>query len=123
MPSLGNYDRLSAIEASKADIDQARVTAESVVNVNGMRLQFDKNSRDRMALVIKGLKSVESVEWKMADNAVITFTKAELQKLYAAAEIEAGRRVVKLHAKAQTLKQRIERGERVTRRDIHIDNW
>lgn len=123
MPSLGNYDRLSAIEVSKADIDQARATAESMVNVNGMSLQFDKSSRDRMALVIKGLKTGESVEWRMADNAVIAFTKGELQKLYTAAEIEAGRRLVKLHAKAQTLKQRIERGERVTRRDIHIDNW
>lgn len=123
MPSLGNHDPLSSRLVSKEQIEQIRNAVESTVAVNGYQLQFDRASRDRMMLVIKGLKTGEKVDWKMRDNTVVTFTKAEFQKLYTAAEAEAGRQIIRAHSKAQEFKGKLERGERVTQRQIQVSAW
>lgn len=52
MPSLGNHDPKSLIKATKEDIKEARRLAETVITVDGMQLQFDNVSRQRLKDVI-----------------------------------------------------------------------
>jgi len=120
---LGSYDALAAAGASKQDIEEVRVKAESLVTVGPHTLQFDSLSRDRMRLVIKGAEDGETISWRMANNTEVSFTPEELESLYEAAEIEAGRRLLQVHEKARQFKNRLAAGERVTMRDIHITNW
>lgn len=123
MPSLGNFDPLQTRLAEKRDIENARILAESIVTVGPHTLQFDLASRNRMRLVIASAEPDDQINWKMLDNSVVAFVRDELKSLYEAAEIEAGRRFLQVHMKAQDLKERLAGGERVTMRDIHIDNW
>lgn len=123
MPSLGKFDPLKQQIAEKGDIEQARLLAESIVTVGPHTLQFDQESRERMRLVLKGAEDGDQINWKMLDNSVVAFLKGELQSLYDAAEIEAGKRLLRVHVKAQSFKKDQADGKRVTLRDIHIDNW
>ncbi len=123
MPSLGKYDPLDHQLATKESVDSMRSRAESVVKVGSHTLQFDSVSRERMRLVLKGSEGGDLVNWKMYDNSVVSFSKEELETLYQTAEIEAGKRLLHVHAKAQTFKEAIDSGMRVTLRDIRLDNW
>lgn len=123
MPSLGNFDKLSARLAERYDIEKARAVAESIVTVGNFTLQFDSASRERMALVLKGSADGDQINWKMLDNSTVAFSKEELEELHRNAEIIAGQRILQVHMKAQDFKERLDAGERVTMRDIHLDNW
>lgn len=122
MPSLGNHDPKSLIKATKDDIKAARRLAETVITVDGMQLQFDNISRQRLKDVIAGMGE-DQVNWRMYDNEVVAFFKDDLQRLFDKAESMMGERALKIFQRADRLKERLEAGEFVTLADLRLEAW
>lgn len=122
MPSLGNHDPKSLIKATKDDIKAARRLAETVITVDGMQLQFDNISRQRLKDVIAGMGE-DQVNWRMYDNEVVAFFKDDLQKLFDKAESMMGEHTLKIFQRADRLKERLDAGEFVTLADLRLEAW
>lgn len=122
MPSLGNHDPKSLIKATKDDIKAARRLAETVITVDGMQLQFDNISRQRLKDVIAGMGE-DQVNWRMYDNEVVAFFKGDLQKLLDKAESMMGEHTLKIFQRADRLKERLDAGEFVTLADLRLEAW
>ena len=122
MPSLGNHDPKSLVKATKDDIKAARRLAETVITVDGMQLQFDNISRQRLKDVIAGMGE-DQVNWRMYDNEVVAFFKDDLQKLFDKAESMMGEHTLKISQRADRLKERLEAGEFVTLADLRLEAW
>lgn len=122
MPRLSKYDPLEHQVATKDDVNKARLLAETVIEVEGKKLQFDAVSRQRIKDVIAGLNE-GTVEWRMYDNQVHTLSKAELERLYSAAEGLMGQRTMQVFQRASELKSRIDAGESVTMAELRLERW
>lgn len=122
MPSLGNHDPKSLVKATRDDIKAARRLAETVITVDGMKLQFDNISRQRMKDVIAGMGE-DQVNWKMYDNEVVAFFKDDLQKLFEKAESMMGEHTLRIFQRADQLKERMDAGESVTLADLRLEAW
>ncbi|SUE95809.1 Uncharacterised protein [Ectopseudomonas mendocina] len=122
MPSLGNHDPKSLVKATKDDINAARRLAETVITVDGMKLQFDNISRQRLKDVISGMGE-DQVNWRMYDNEVIAFFKDDLQALFDKAESMMGEHTLKIFQRADRLKERLDAGDFVTLADLRLEAW
>lgn len=122
MPSLGNHDPKSLIKATKDDINAARRLAETVITVDGMQLQFDNISRQRLKDVIAGMGE-DQVNWRMYDNEVVAFFKDDLQRLFDKAESMIGDRTLRTFARADRLKELLDQGGKVTMADLRLERW
>jgi len=122
MPSLGNHDPKSLIKATKDDIKAARRLAETVITVDGMQLQFDNISRQRMKDVIASMGE-DQVNWRMYDNEVVAFFKDDLQRLFDKAESMMGDRTLRTFARADRLKELLDQGGKVTMADLRLERW
>ena len=122
MPSFGNHDPKSLIKATKDDIKAARRLAETVITVDGMQLQFDNISRQRMKDVIASMGE-DQVNWRMYDNEVVAFFKDDLQRLFDKAESMMGDRTLRTFARADRLKELLDQGGKVTMADLRLERW
>lgn len=127
MPSLGKHDGLAwRFVEEVEDIDKARQTYETRAHTSGGVLQFDADSQRRLNAVLLTLTpgdKTSTVEWKMADNTLVTLTFEGLRDLIIEAHDLSGPQLVRAFQLAQTLKARMRAGGRVTLREIAPENW
>lgn len=122
MPSLRNHDPLAQILVTAVQIDKARIAAESIVTTAFGKVQFDALSRQRLNDIAYGV-SFDEIDWRLADNAHITLTQSELREMIGEAQQQAGPRAISAFQRAQTLKDTLMTGGRVTARDIAPESW
>lgn len=123
MPSLGKHDPKAHIKVTKEEVNDARRIAETVICVDGLQLQFDNVSRQRMRDVANAVGPNDEVSWRLYDNRLVTLTGAELLRLYEKAEAEMGVHTLKIFRRADKLKQMIDAGETVTQADLRLSAW
>lgn len=123
MTSLLKFDPLTKIPVRREEITAAHAAAESILSIDGKRLQFCAVSRQRMLDTIAGMHDEETVEWRLGCNTNVTLNKQQLQDLYDQGLQNAAQRVRDTFQYASELKARFDAGERITQRDIHIDQW
>lgn len=123
MPSLGKHDPLVFKAVDKNRVSEARRLAETVLEVSGKRIQFDNISRQRMKDVIASMGPLDKVSWRFYDNSEVELNKVEMEALFQKCEAAIGPRIRQVFARASELKARIEAGEFVSERDIHLDSW
>ena len=122
MPKLSKYDPLEQQLATREDINKARLLAETIVEVDGMLVQFDQVSRQRMKDVIASMGE-DQVNWRMYDNEVVAFFKDDLQRLFDKAESMMGDRTLRTFARADRLKELLDQGGKVTMADLRLEAW
>lgn len=124
MPSLGKHDGLAwRIVESVEEIETARKTHEYRVDTSKGPLQFDPTSKDRMYMILQTINEGGAVEWKMADNSVVTLNYETMSALIAEAESLVGPKLLRAHDHAQRLKTRFRAGGRITQREVASENW
>ncbi len=122
MPSLGSYDPLASIQATKIDVESARQIAEDIVTVGGKTIQFGDQSRRRMKDVM-AMESEADVTWFDASNASFTLTKSEFRDLVTSAEMMMGQRTLDVFAISRAFKDRIDSGDKVMMSELRQNMW
>lgn len=122
MPSLGKYDPLESVIASKEEVNLARRVAETVIEVNGIRIQFDNISRQRMKDVL-AIDNEEPVTWYSFDNEPFVLSKEDFSDLIIKAGELIGLRTLAVFERAAALKSRIGSDNPVSMAELRLDCW
>lgn len=123
MPELGEYDELSHTLASKEDIDNARLTAETLIPTKYGVLQYDLMSRQRITDAIVANKGMDSISWRFLDNSEVLMSVTDFIEMDKDASLYVGPHSNSIFNKAKQLKDRLRAGGTVSLREIDADSW
>ena len=115
---LPKYDPHSQVKATSSDINDIRLELEQKpVVIDGRPYDCKPSDLQRMEAV--GLANADKdIEWTLADNTTYVVKGALLLNIHDDIKDELGKRILKLHEIAQTLKKKD-----LTLRDIQPDQW
>lgn len=126
MPSLAKHDPLANMTATADGITKVANIAQSVLSTSKGPLRYTAEDERRMKAILRTLTpgdSTSTTDWKMDDNTFTSLTFEELRDLMSEADSLAGPRIASVFERMQTLKGKLEAGERVTMRDIAPEKW
>jgi predicted enzyme involved in methoxymalonyl-ACP biosynthesis len=121
MPVLTEYDPL-VIPATSSDVKRIRKELEQrPIEVGGYLADGDDVSERRMLqfLLLWDAAGADSVNWVMADNEIITFSKEEFEDFVEDVQVARAKRIARLHQSAQKFKA----DPNLTQRMLVPENW